>query len=62
MELADAAMNERNYMVYGLAQWLVTEQVEELAKVQAHLDRIEAFGSEGAALRLLDNEFAKLAK
>jgi ferritin len=62
MELADAAMSERNYMVYGIAQWFVTEQVEELAKVQAHLDRIEAFGSEGAALRLLDNEFAKLAK
>ena len=61
MELADAAMAERNYMVYGFAQGFVTEQVEELAKTQAHLDRLEAFGTDGAALRLLDEEFAKLA-
>lgn len=61
MELADAAMSERNYMVYGLAQWFVTEQVEELAKTKGHLDRYETFVKDNdlASMYLLDNEFNK---
>lgn len=62
MELADAAMLERNYAVFGFAQEFVKEQVEELAKTQAHLDRYETFVKDGctSCMYLLDNEFATL--
>lgn len=44
-----------------LAQKLVTEQVEELAKSKYWVDKLEQFGDDKIALRLLDNEMGELA-
>lgn len=55
-DLARAAAQEGDFMTVALAQKYLTEQVEELAKTQYWIDRLEAFGADPAALRLLDNE------
>jgi ferritin len=38
------------------------EQQEELEKVQTYLDKLNTFGEDKIALRLLDNEFAELVE
>ena len=60
-ELAKAAMSESDFLTYGLAQKLVNEQVEELAKTQLWVDKLETFGTDKIALRLLDSKMGKLA-
>jgi ferritin len=45
-----------DFMTFGLAQKFCTEQVDELAKTNALVDRLKAFGTDKIALRLLDNE------
>lgn len=59
-ELASLSLREGDIISFGLAQKYVNEQVEELAKAQAHIDELEAFGDSGVALRLLDNKMAGL--
>lgn len=61
-ELAKAAMSEADFLTYGLAQKLVNEQVEELAKTQLWIDKLETFGEDKIAQRLLDNEMDELAQ
>ena len=61
VELAKAAMQESDFLTYGLAQKLVNEQVEEVAKAQAWIDKLESFGEDKIALKLLDKEMGKLA-
>lgn len=61
-ELYKAALAEGDILTTGLAQWYVTEQVEELSKVVYWLDRLEAFGTEKNVLRLLDEEMGDLAE
>lgn len=58
--LATACGNENDFMTLNVALWYLNEQVEELAKTQLLLDKLEAFGSDKIALRLLDNELAEL--
>ena len=61
VELAKAAMQESDFLTYGLAQKLVNEQVEELAKSQSWVDKLETFGTDKIALKLLDKEMGELA-
>ena len=58
-ELAKAAMEEGDFLTYGLAQRFVNEQVEEIRKTTYWQDRCEAFGDSKEALRLLDNEMGE---
>lgn len=58
--LAKACLEEVDIMTFGLAQKYVNEQIEELSKIQYWLDRLEAFGSDQIALRLLDNEMSNV--
>jgi ferritin len=46
-------------MSLNVALWYLNEQTEELAKTKYWLDRLEAFGSDKTALRLLDNEMGE---
>jgi ferritin len=55
-KLAAGAQSIGDYMTLELAQRYLKEQVEELAKTQYWIDRLEAFGTDPIALRLLDNE------
>ena len=55
-ELTKFAMSESDMMTFGLAQKYVAEQVEELAKTQYWIDRLEIFGDDKIALRMLDEE------
>jgi ferritin len=58
-ELAQKVAAQGDYMTLNLAQKYLNEQVEELKKTQYWVDRLELFGSEGAALRLLDEEMGE---
>lgn len=53
---------EGDILAMQFAEFLVKEQVEELAKTKYWLDRLEAFGISKEALRLLDNEMMEMAK
>ncbi len=59
--LAAEAFKEGDYLLFQLAQKYNGEQIEELAKTQYWLDRLEAFGDSEVALRLLDNEMKETA-
>jgi ferritin len=51
---------ERDDLTYQLALRFVTEQVEELGKMQCLVDRLTAFGDTAISLRLLDKEMGEL--
>ena len=55
-ELASIAMSEGDHILYELALGYLKEQVEEMGKMQNWMDRLEAFGTDKIAMRLLDNE------
>ena len=55
-ELAKAALEEGDFMTLPLAQFYTTEQTEEIKKLTTILDKLEAFGDDKIALRLLDDE------
>jgi len=55
-QLARTAQQLGDYMTLDLAQKFLREQVDELAKTNYWIDRLQAFGGEPAALRLLDDE------
>lgn len=55
-DLAKGAMKAGDHLLYQLANRFLQEQQEELGKVQTLLDKLEAFGEDKVALRLLDNE------
>jgi len=57
--LASAAMKEGDFLLLELAQKYNGEQIEELAKTQYWLDRLEAFGDSEIALRHLDEEMGE---
>lgn len=58
-ELAKACLEEQDLLTFGLAQKYLDEQVNELAKTQLLVDKLEAFGDSQIALRLLDNELGE---
>jgi len=55
-ELGKACLNDGDLMTFGLAQKYIAEQVEEISKIQLWVDKLESFGTDTIALRLLDNE------
>lgn len=55
-DLAKHAMQYGNHLLYQLAIKYLQEQQEELGKIQTLVDKLEAFGEDKIALRLLDNE------
>jgi ferritin len=55
-ELASHAMKYGNHLLYQLAMKFLTEQQEELGKVQNLVDQLEAFGEDKIAMRLFDHE------
>lgn len=57
--LAGICVTDNDYMTLGLAQRFLKEQVEEISKITALLDKLEAFGDSPVALRLLDNELGE---
>lgn len=54
--LAQEALKTGDNLLYQLANKFLQEQQEELGKLQTLLDKLEAFGEDKIALRLLDNE------
>lgn len=56
--MADHALEYGDHMLYELCLAYLKEQVEEHDKTQTWVDKLEAFGTDKIALRLLDNEMA----
>lgn len=54
-ELADHALGSGDHMLYTLTHKYLSEQVEEMDKMQNLIDQLESFGEDKIALRLLDN-------
>lgn len=61
-ELANACIQDSDYMTLQLAQKYLTEQAEELEKLTIFIDMLESFGDGKAFLKILDQEMAKHAK
>lgn len=57
-EMAGAALKAGDHMLYELCLRYLKEQVEEHDKLQTWLDKLEAFGEDKIALRMLDEEMA----
>ena len=60
-DLASKAMSSGDHILYELALKYLKEQVEEMDKMQTWMDKLEAFGTDKIALRLLDNDMAQYA-
>jgi len=58
-DLANDAFKKGDHMLYELALRYLKEQVEEHDKMQNWMDRLESFGTEKVALRMLDEEMGK---
>ena len=55
-ELAKEGMKTADHLLYQLANKFLQEQQEEIGKLQTLKDKLESFGEDKIALRLLDNE------
>ena len=53
-ELADKAVDVKDHVLYQLTMKYLSEQVEEAAKTQDHLDQLNLFGEDKIAMRLFD--------
>jgi len=53
-ELADKAVDIKDHVLYQLTMKYLSEQVEEAAKTQDHLDQLNLFGEDKIAMRLFD--------
>ncbi len=58
-DLANEALKNSDNLLYQLTIKYMQEQQEELGKLQTLLDKLEAFGEDKLALRLLDNELGQ---
>lgn len=54
--LYELAQKEGDYPAQVMLQWFITEQVEEEASIDAIVQRMKMFGSEGPALLILDTQ------
>lgn len=57
--MATAALKEGDHMLYELCLRYLKEQVEEHDKTQTWVDKLNTFGDDKLALRMLDDEMAK---
>lgn len=58
-DLSKTAMQKADFLLLELSSRYMKEQHEEVAKILDWEDQLKAFGTEGAALRLLDTEMGK---
>lgn len=56
-DLGDFALKSGNHLLYQLALKYMTEQQEEMGKVQTLIDKLASFGEDKIAMRLFDAEF-----
>lgn len=54
--LYELAQKQGDYPAQVMLQWFITEQVEEEASIDAIVQRMKMFGSEGPALLILDTQ------
>ncbi len=52
------AVEEGDYPAQVMLQWFVSEQVEEEASIDEIVERMKMFGSDGAALLMVDTQLA----
>ena len=57
-DLASLALAEKDHATNNVAQWFVTEQVEEEANVDAIVRKLKLLGKDGPGLYMLDRELA----
>lgn len=55
-DMGKEAMKNSDHLLYQLVHQYLSEQQEELGKLQDLLDKLSAFGESDIAMRLLDNE------
>lgn len=60
-ELANAAFQENQLMLYPIALQLTREQAEELSKLQMWIDMFKSFGTEQITLLHIDEKMGELA-
>lgn len=60
-ELADTALEEKDYSTFHFLQWYVAEQHEEESLFKSILDKISIIGTEGSGLFFVDREIGRLA-
>lgn len=60
-EMANHSLADGDHMLYELCLAYLKEQVEEHDKTQTWMDKLESFGTDKIALRLLDNDMSELA-
>lgn len=58
-DLAKACLNGLDLKTFGLAQKYVAEQIEEIVKIQTWIDKLDSFGTDKIALRMLDEEMGE---
>lgn len=58
-EMATSAMKKGDHMLYELCSKYLKEQVEEHDKTQTWVDKLNAFGEDPIALRMLDEEMGE---
>lgn len=58
-DLCDLALKNGDHLLYQLGLQYVKEQVEEMNKMQTHIDKITSFGEDKIAMRLFDDEYNK---
>lgn len=61
IELARQAEEDGDFMTLELAQRYLKEQTEELQKTQLWLDKLNSFGDDKVALRLMDDDMGDYA-
>jgi len=59
-DTAGKAFQSGDHMLYELTLRYLKEQVEEHDKTQTWMDKLQAFGTDKIALRLLDNDMAEV--
>ncbi len=58
-ELADLAIQEKDFATQSFLQWFITEQVEEEATVSEIVERLRLIGDNGAALFMLEADLGR---
>lgn len=59
-QLASECLKNNDWLTLNLAQRYCKEQVEEISKMQTWVDKLNAFGDDKIALRLLDTEMGNI--
>ena len=61
-DLCDFALKNGNHLLYQLALKFMTEQQEEMGKVQTLLDKLNTFGEDKLAMRMFEHDFQEEAE